>query len=140
MERDTVIKILQEYYNGNDEEEFVFLFGSYAKGKSNDKSDIDVAVYLNENVSGEFYEYKMVEVCKLEELLGEKVDVVILNNAQPLLAHQVFRYGILLKGFDSRFLSEFRRLNFYRYLDQMHISNIIFKKNKQRIKESVQGD
>ena len=140
MEKETIIKKLQGYYKGKKEAEFVYLFGSYAKGKSNNNSDIDIAVYLNGNVSGEFFEYKMEEVCRLQELLGKNADVVILNNAEPVLAHQVFRYGILLKGFDSRFLSEFRRLNFYRYLDQMHISNIIFKKNKQRIKESVQGD
>jgi len=139
MERDSVIKILQEYYNEKSEVEFAYLFGSYAKGKNNHNSDVDVAVYLNENFDGEFFEYNFDEICKLQELLRKNADIVILNSAEPLLVHQVFRYGILIKGFGNRVLSEFRRLNFYKYLDQMHISKIIFEKNKQRIKESVQG-
>ena len=139
MEKETIIEKLREYYKNKKEAEFVYLFGSYAKGKSNRKSDIDVAVYLNENVSGEFFEYKMGVVCQLQDLLGKSVDVVILNNAEPILVHQVFRYGVLLKGSESRILVEFRRLNFYRYLDQMRISRILFEKNKKRIRESIQG-
>jgi len=102
-------------------------------------SDVDVAVYLNENFGGEFFEYKFDETCKLQELLRINADIVILNSAEPLLVHQVFRYCIQIKCFGNKALSEFRRLSFYKYLDQMHISNTIFEKNKQRIKESVQG-
>lgn len=139
MEKETVIEKLREYYKNKKEAEFAYLFGSYAKEKNNKKSDIDVAVYLNENVPGDFFEYKMEEVCRLQDLLGKSVDIVILNNAEPMLVHQVFRYGVLLKGSESRILAEFRRLNFYRYLDQMRISRILFEKNKKRIRESIQG-
>ena len=64
---------------------------------------------------------------------GQSVDVVILNNAEPMLVHQVFRYGVLLRVLKQD-LVEFRRLNFYRYLDQIRISRILFEKNKKRIR------
>lgn len=137
MDRDVIVEKLQEYYESNKETAFIYLFGSYAKGRNSRNSDIDVAVYLNDNASEEAFEYKLKETGCLQNLLKKNVDVVILNNASPILANQVFRHGILIKCFDNRLLSKFRVENFYKYLDQVRLSNMIFRRNKQRIKESL---
>ncbi len=135
MDRDVIIKKLKEYYENNTKNAFVYLFGSYAMGRNNKNSDIDIAVNIYTNQVNDLFEYKVEETIQLQNLLKKNVDIVILNNASPILVNQVFRYGVLIKCFDKKLLTTFRVMYFYKYLDQVHMSNIIFQKNKQNIKE-----
>lgn len=68
-----------------------FLFGSYAKGTANGRSDIDLAV--SEGEEGLKF-YGMVE--ELREALGKEVDVLTPRQlcANPELLGEVMRYGI----------------------------------------------
>lgn len=139
MDKEKIVEKLKSHFEHDNAAAFVYLFGSYAKEKYNQDSDIDVAVYLSDNASIESFEYKIEETLRIQDLLKKSADIVILNNASPILANQVFRYGVLIKGFENRLLSEFRVQNFYKYLDQVRLSNIIFQRNKQRIKETVKN-
>ena len=139
MDKEKIIEKLKDHYEHDYAAAFVYLFGSYAKEKYNRYSDIDVAVYLRDLASVESFEYKIEETLRLQDLFKKSVDIVILNHASPILANQVFRYGVLIKGFENRLLSKFRVQNFYKYLDQVRLSNMIFQRNKQRIKEAVKN-
>ena len=139
MDKEKIIEKLKDHYEHDYAAVFVYLFGSYAKETYNRDSDIDVAVYLRDLASVESFEYKIEETLRLQDLLKKSVDIVILNNASPILANQVFRHGVLIKGFENRLLSKFRVENFYKYLDQVRLSNKIFQRNKQRIKEAVKN-
>ncbi len=67
-------EILRAVLNNNGSE--VMVFGSTAKGLSTKQSDVDFLVKLNENATL----FDLVEIkLELEELLGEKVDVVSEN-------------------------------------------------------------
>lgn len=88
--KDIVKKVFKEY-----EVEYCYLFGSYAKGKQNEKSDIDLLI--SGNVKGIKY-YGLVE--KLREKLKKKVDVLDLkqlNNNQELL-NEILKDGIRIYG------------------------------------------
>ena len=66
----------------------IFLFGSRATGKANEKSDVDIAVIL-ENAD---FESRM----EVEELQREGIDIVILNTSNPLFILSAIRDGKVL--------------------------------------------
>ncbi len=138
MDRRSIIEELEKYYADQNEAVFVYLFGSHAKGINRENSDIDIAVYLDAALD-KTHEYKIEETICLQNLLKKRVDLIILNHAPPILANQVFRYGVPVKGSKSRQLSDFRVANFYKYLDQVNLTNKIFNINKNRIMESVKN-
>ncbi|MCZ7403785.1 MAG: nucleotidyltransferase domain-containing protein, partial [Candidatus Methanoperedens sp.] len=78
---------------------FAYIFGSYAKGVQNEKSDIDIAVYLkDENILEKDPLFPSRLAIKVEKILAEKkiVDVRVLNGSTLRFKNQVLRYGKLL--------------------------------------------
>lgn len=59
------------------------LFGSYLKGNSNKKSDIDLLVEFDEPTFDNYMDLKFM----LEAYLKKKVDLVIEHNLKPALSH-----------------------------------------------------
>lgn len=76
----------------------VYLFGSFAKGKEGEKSDIDLAFVFNER----FYKEDSFRALQEAELLGAEIskrihraiDVVILNGSSLSFAYYTVRGGI----------------------------------------------
>ncbi len=79
-----------------------YLFGSHAQDRAQPHSDIDVAVYVADVPDAPFgFEAELA--ADLMSLLGEnRVDVVVLNRAPPLLYHRVLRDGVRLFSRDAR--------------------------------------
>jgi predicted nucleotidyltransferase len=78
---------------------FAFLFGSRAEGRSRLDSDWDVAVYLSPGLTPrERFAVRLRLIAELEDLGG--VDVVVLNDAPPLLAQRALQ-GRSLFGKDT---------------------------------------
>lgn len=73
-----------------------YLFGSTARGEAQPHSDVDVAVYVDAAVaSDEGYGYAAALGAELMRALAtDRVDVVVLNRAPPLLYHRVLRDGV----------------------------------------------
>lgn len=75
--------------------DYCYLFGSYAKGKANEKSDVDLLIATS--ISGIAF-YDLVET--LHESLRKNVDVLNheqLNN-NPDLVHEILKDGVKLYG------------------------------------------
>jgi len=72
-----------------------YLFGSTATGATHPHSDVDVAVYLaDRRPTGSVFGYAADLAAALMSALGtNRVDVVVLNDATPLLYHRVLRDG-----------------------------------------------
>ena len=72
-----------------------YLFGSLARGEAGETSDVDVAVFLDEQRSASERGRLLLELtAELMSRLGRNdVDVVALNSAPPLLYHRVLRDG-----------------------------------------------
>jgi len=70
-----------------------FLFGSVARGRSTPSSDVDVAVLFRLRPG-------LDQVNDLQEMLSEalhrEVDIVVLNDACPIIRMQVLRNGVLV--------------------------------------------
>ena len=75
-----------------------YIFGSVATGRVRPNSDIDIAVLLNDHTSpGKRFNYRLRLIEDLGAALRRSdVDVVILNDATPLLAHRVLAKGKLV--------------------------------------------
>ncbi len=74
-----------------------YLFGSMVSGRARPGSDVDVAVLLSAELDGETRFWRRLGLMgEVEDACGREADVVVLNDAPPILQHQVLRYGRLV--------------------------------------------
>ncbi len=81
-----------------------YLFGSAATGSAQAHSDVDVAVYVAQpRPPSSAFGYAADLAAALMQALGApRVDVVVLNEAPPLLYHRVLRDGVRILSRDLR--------------------------------------
>lgn len=79
-----------------------YLFGSLARAQAQPHSDVDVAVYVRpDRLPDSPFGYAAELTAALASALGsDTVDVVVLNQAPPLLYHRVLRDGVRLLARD----------------------------------------
>ncbi len=90
-----IIKQLDKFFSPKREVLAVYLFGSRAAGKSGKNSDVDVAVLLTPAAAKRAFDFQLRRQEELARILGADVDLVILNEAGPLLKFQVYSKGRL---------------------------------------------
>lgn len=75
--------------------EYCYLFGSYAKGKATENSDVDL--FIDTETTGIQF-YGMVEL--LRETLGKKVDAIKAEKIlqSPELLSEIMKYGVKIYG------------------------------------------
>lgn len=78
--------------------EAAYVFGSVANGRTRSSSDVDVAVLLSRHVrTAQILKYRLALIADLGSALHRPdVDLVILNEAPPLLAHRILSRGKLV--------------------------------------------
>ncbi len=85
-----------------EEIDFAYLFGSYANGTETPLSDVDIAVYLNNNCNFKDnnkypYGYESFLIGRLSIVLKtDKIDLVLLNKADLLICEKIYNTGMLL--------------------------------------------
>ncbi|WP_406678655.1 type VII toxin-antitoxin system MntA family adenylyltransferase antitoxin [Moorella sp. ACPs] len=79
---------LKSYFNEQQNIRMAFLFGSRAKGRARPGSDADVGVYLEPGYTRQDI-YRIWN--ELEDMLGLKVDLLVLNEATPSLIWTVLK-------------------------------------------------
>ena len=94
----------------------VILFGSQARGTSGRSSDTDIAVLADHPLLPEEKSELGEHLAKKLNVSEEKLDVVDLWDAPPLLAHHVGETGRLLEGTQFDF-NRFRIRAWKHYLD-----------------------
>lgn len=84
-----------------------YVFGSTARGQAQPGSDVDVAVLFDAVPPPRALD-RLTE--ELEAAAGRRVDLVVLNTAPPLLAHEVVASGqlVLCRDEDQRVTFEAR--------------------------------
>lgn len=97
----------------------VYLFGSYAKGTQNEKSDIDIAIYLiDEKILEKDPLYPSRIAIRIENILDKKkVDVRVLNGSTLRFRNQVLMHGKLLHSKDEKKRIEFETSSLAQYYD-----------------------
>jgi predicted nucleotidyltransferase len=96
-----------------------YLFGSQAKDKVGPLSDIDIAISFGESVkANERFDLRLETLGQLTDLFKtDKIDLVVLNDAPPLLSHRILKEGILIFSDNNRKWLEFEVKAVLKYLD-----------------------
>jgi len=116
---ETVEKKLKDFFAKRGGVEVAYLFGSSTRQGGGFKNDVDVAVLLNEEELREGVLKKQMRIfSELSSLLRrDDVDVVILNDAPPLLQHEVIKHGEVLFERNPERRYEFETRAELNYLD-----------------------
>lgn len=110
---------------------FAYLYGSYARKEENQKSDIDIAIYLSQEPKTEFLPEKLST--KLEKKINKNIDIRILNNRKIIFKHQVLKHSELLFSKDENKRVEFETYVYDRYLDFKYYINQYNQKRREEI-------
>lgn len=97
---------LQEYFRNEPSVILTFLFGSQIKNLSRKNSDWDIGIYLKLEESQDMEIFDVIWL-KVEEILNTEVDLILLNEAPPLLASRIVREGIPLVIKDRKLYWDF---------------------------------
>lgn len=90
----------------------VYLFGSQAAGRAHADSDVDVGVLLDRSVhrtADDRFAARLEIIAHLGGRLGAPADVVILNDAPPLLGRAIVTTGRAVVVFDDARDHAYRR-------------------------------
>lgn len=121
----------------------LYLFGSYAEGKQTSVSDIDLAVLLDRDFPQSGYFAKKLELLSLitSLLKTDEVDLVILNQAPPVLSYRILSKGRLLfeKETGKGQRVSFQVRTYDRYFDFKPIEKVLHEGLVKRIKEDRFG-
>lgn len=93
-----------------------YLFGSRSRGSYMTESDTDIAVLLSE-LPENTLDYYLSSIDRLSEVLGDRVNLVVLNTASSLLRHQVLKWGRVIYSRDETVRVKFEARSEREYLD-----------------------
>ncbi len=127
---ESIINKIKDYLYSRDDVVAGYIFGSYSIEKIRPQSDIDIAVLLEDKINSKDYGYiKLSVINDLIEILSfDRIDLVILNTAAPLLSHEVIKRGILLFSKD-----ETRRLRYIANVTMHYLDTIYLRKVQDKI-------
>ena len=116
---------------------FAHLFGSRGTGGARPDSDWDIAVYLRDDLTArERFDIRRHLAAELEDL-GE-VDVVVLNDAPPLLGHRALM-GRRLVVKDPTVLVRYSVRTLARSEDERYWRDLQWKARRQRLEDGTFG-
>lgn len=114
---------------------FAYVFGSLAQGKYNKLSDVDIAIYIKDN-NLNFTEYLNLKR-KLMDVTSREIDLVILNNAAPIVKNEVFKYGVQLFSRNEELESNFKVHSIFENQDMKKYRDLSFQRMIERTKREV---
>ena len=107
-----IVKTLSQHLKLMPDVVFGYLFGSYANGDYQERSDVDVALFLQKSD----LDTQLQINYELSKFLGKDVDLVVLNNVKNLyLLDAIFNEGKVIK--DDRKRLEFEVKKQHEILD-----------------------
>ena len=120
-------KILRELLQ--DKADFVFLFGSWAKGEAavRSESDGDCAAFFHPAIVEDLSYFDVAE--QFGFLVGRKLDLICLNTADIIIASQVVANGEVLFAKSKQQLLAYQADVMSRYLD--------FKQSRKIIEDNI---
>lgn len=89
------IALSKEYLKETYGVEEIGVFGSFARGDNDENSDIDIAIELNYKIPVGLFGFARMQFY-LEDLLGEKVDLVIKSGIKPLIRDEILSQLIIV--------------------------------------------
>ncbi len=116
-----------------------YLFGSQVTKRVRPDSDVDIAVLLTEADSYTQLERRLILMNRLEDISHKSVDVVVLNNASPLLSYEVLKHRHILFERDQQTRIDFEVRVGQIYADLIPVYSFFQQVLFQRIEEGKFG-
>ncbi|MFH1799191.1 MAG: nucleotidyltransferase domain-containing protein [Candidatus Omnitrophota bacterium] len=132
---------LKKYFKKQSDIQCAILFGSVALGKTTPMSDIDIGVYFDNDVDKLSASDRQIDItCILMSLYHiNRVDVVILNFADPFLRFQVVKTGQLIYAKDIKEFYRFKAVSFGRYQEIKPLYEQYNKIAEEKIRRNADG-
>ena len=108
--------------------QFCSVFGSFASGKSQENSDIDVAIAGNRKLS---CSEKMSIISRLSGRLNRPIDIVDLQSVSGTILHQAVTKGRHVFIKDTRLYAGIIKRMLYNQADMMPNYNMILRKRRE---------
>ena len=113
-----------------------YVFGSVAAGRARVDSDVDIAVLVRRIAPSRMLKYRLKLMADLGSALHRSdVDVVILNEAPPLLAHRVLSQGKLIFERSASARIQFQVKTASRYFDLIPMFETHIRYLKKSVRE-----
>jgi len=95
-----------------------YVFGSVAMGLEHRRSDVDIAVRVDEHLEADaIFDLRLQLTDELEDVFRCSVDVVVLNTASLKMIHQVMKSGRMVYVTDPKKETAFRLRKQKEYFD-----------------------
>ena len=125
-----VVEAVRRVLEGRTDVLLAYVFGSVARGEARPSSDLDLGVV-----------FRFVPVPRerdrlttdLEVAAGRRVDLVVLNEAPPLLTHEAIREGRLIVCRDEDERVRFETRATARYLDTRYLRQVQHRYLRERV-------
>jgi predicted nucleotidyltransferase len=129
MSTEDSVAVLRRPLEGRAEVRLAYLFGSVARGEARRSSDLDVGVLFSPIPAAVELDQLATD---LEAAAGRHVDLVVLNEAAPLLTHEAIRArrAIVCRNDDERVDFETRATA--RYLDTVYLRRVQHRYMRER--------
>lgn len=118
-----------------------YLFGSCARNEATGHSDVDVALFVsNESLCKLGFGIAAEVSAELQEVLGRSdVDVVLLNDAPPLLYYRVLKDGVRILSRDLAATTGREGMALSRYCDYVPQLQLIERVHRERMAQGRFG-
>lgn len=126
--KQSIVPILKKVLRKEKRVLFGYLFGSQASRNAISKSDVDVAVYLDENHSKDFFDERLRLIARLSRGLKKDADVVVLNTASPFLRYVVLKEGEVVFEKDKGRRIDYELKSMNEYFDFKPVRQMYHKK------------
>lgn len=110
----------------------LYLFGSRASGREKEKSDVDLALFIDQTnyASDPLLDLKIGAF--VEEQSGIRTDIIIMNKVSPILQHEVLRTGKRLYEKDSTKRAQYELITFKSHEDTKYYQDLRRKKGLKK--------
>ena len=123
---------LREIFKKDENVIVAYLFGSRAKDDAVSGSDFDIALLLSK-VPEDQLDYILHLIDKLSQVIGgDRIDLVVLNKAPPLLKYQVIKHGRVIYSRDNKLRVLFEARAIDEYLDFSRVIERYYECLKRR--------
>lgn len=107
-----IIKKIASFFKDRPEVIAVYLFGSYARGKEQRDSDLDLAVLLDHEEVRRQDDLMREYTVGLARVLRKDLHIVIMNNAGEGLTAQILKNGQCILNLKPELLSRFKMVSY----------------------------
>lgn len=118
-----------------------YLIGSQATGLAGPLSDVDLAVWIDDGLSpAARLDLRLAVADAAARALGtDEIDVVVLDDAPPLVRHRAIRDGVRLFSSDERARVRKETAAILEYLDTAQLRAILAAGQRRRLREGRFG-